>query len=93
MTLDEEDDIVYTLENVSLIEPRPYFALSYCWGDPRVTERIRLGEGTVIVTASLVRGLRVVRKLLHSMDRSVKSVKLWVDAVCINQNDARERSQ
>lgn len=92
MTLDEEDDIVCTLENVSLIEPRPYFALSYCWGDPRVTERIRLGEGTAIVTTSLARGHSSCTEVTALHGQICKVCKI-MGGRCVYQSKRRSRAK
>ncbi|KAF2229511.1 HET-domain-containing protein [Viridothelium virens] len=64
----------------------PYDALSYTWGDPEKTESILCNDAVRIgVTANLGKALHRVR--LPSEVRHV-----WVDQVCINQNDIRERN-
>jgi hypothetical protein len=94
LRIEEENKIIScSLEHLSLIEPGPYFALSYCWGNPGSRARILLGGGTAEVTASLEEALRAVRKSLCSVDGIGKLIRIWVDALCINQNDGQERSQ
>jgi len=67
------------------LESNPvYDALSYRWGDPIFTGRIILEDNPFPVTPSLENALRHVR-LPHNVRY------LWADAVCINQNDDRER--
>ncbi|KAH6672179.1 heterokaryon incompatibility protein-domain-containing protein [Halenospora varia] len=63
-----------------------YEALSYCWGAPGFTKTISVNNHTVQVTANLFAALRQ-----FSLDGT--HVKLWVDALCINQADVEERSR
>ena len=73
-----------TLEKTSLITPSKYTALSYCWGDPTVTENIIIGDVDTPVTVNLADALRQLRAM--GVDR------IWVDALCINQMDRQEKS-
>lgn len=68
----------------------PYEALSYTWGNPRVTSEayIQGTSGDVIpiqITTNLVSALKHVR-LAHQIRT------LWVDALSINQADIPERN-
>lgn len=63
-----------------------YAALSYAWGDASDTVDLILNGAPVKVTRNLEAGLRMLR----DEDR-LKGQKLWVDALCINQNDLIER--
>ncbi|KAF1363441.1 hypothetical protein EJ07DRAFT_162712 [Lizonia empirigonia] len=60
-------------------------SLSYVWGDPRVTTPIDLHGHPFPVTSNLFSALKHLR--LRDTERV-----LWVDALCINQDDNRERS-
>jgi Heterokaryon incompatibility protein (HET) len=62
-----------------------YKALSYCWGDPGCTGEITLNGRIVKVRKNLESALRHLRD-------GTKEELLWVDALCINQNDLDERS-
>jgi len=55
-----------------------YEALSYYWGNPKVTEEIIVNNCPLQVTTNLASALRVLSK--NGMGR-----KLWIDAICINQ--------
>jgi hypothetical protein len=79
------------IEHVSLINPGSYSALSYCWGDPRSTKTISLNGINVEITAKLYAALLQVQSL-DARERFVEPIRLWVDAICINQADAEERS-
>ncbi|KAI1755452.1 heterokaryon incompatibility protein-domain-containing protein [Xylaria castorea] len=69
----------------TLDEGPRYDALSYCWGDPKATQPITLDGHPLNVTAELERALRHLRVLDENRT-------LWIDALCINQNDAIERN-
>ncbi|KAI0378564.1 heterokaryon incompatibility protein-domain-containing protein [Hypomontagnella monticulosa] len=65
--------------------PEPYIALSYAWGDPGQTKPITVNGVRMQVTMNLHNALRHIRK------RRKRTV-LWVDAICINQEDDDEKS-
>ncbi|KAF3806651.1 Heterokaryon incompatibility protein 6 [Colletotrichum gloeosporioides] len=62
-----------------------YEALSYTWGDPTRTKTIAINDQKVAVTTNLYNAL------LHLRDPEKDRI-LWVDALCINQQDAFERT-
>ncbi|TLD33499.1 hypothetical protein PspLS_01055 [Pyricularia sp. CBS 133598] len=66
------------------VEGVPYEALSYTWGDATDQHEIELNGKGHLVTSNLYQALRDLR--LENEDRV-----LWVDAICINQQDVRER--
>ncbi|TLD16372.1 uncharacterized protein PgNI_00620 [Pyricularia grisea] len=66
------------------VEGVPYEALSYTWGDATQQHEIELNGKAHLVTSNLYQALRDLR--LENEDRV-----LWVDAICINQQDVRER--
>lgn len=68
-------------------QSQPYEALSYLWGDPTVTEAIRLGGDSALnLTSSIADALRRLR--LPDRTRAI-----WADQICVNQKDKAERSQ
>lgn len=82
------EDVMVSLKYASLINSPEYIALSYCWGDASEKKKINIKDwGDVEVTTNLEEALRSVR------NGSPKSIMLWVDALCINQQDTQERSQ
>jgi len=87
--------ITCSLEHVSLINPPEYTALSYCWGDANKTVAINLqGWGDVQVSSNLEEALVHIRDMDHpDIGMGGKGMALWVDALCINQQDPVERSQ
>ncbi|KAI8961832.1 HET-domain-containing protein [Daldinia sp. FL1419] len=65
-----------------------FVALSYVWGDQSIRRDIIVDGVTISVTASLEGALRELR--CHS--RIQQGFFVWVDALCINQEDLDERS-
>lgn len=63
-----------------------YEALSYVWGSAVRSELIHTDDGSLYVTRNLYSALLELR------DRVLPRI-LWVDAVCINQDDLEERSR
>ena len=66
-----------------------YAALSYVWGDPADTKAIILNGAVVRVQ----RNLEAVLRTLSSRAEFHGNYRLWVDAICINQNDMKEKSR
>ncbi|KAH8885912.1 heterokaryon incompatibility, partial [Thozetella sp. PMI_491] len=63
-----------------------YEALSYSWDDPYAPSLLPNGKYTVLVTPNLFLALRALQ--LENKPRS-----LWIDALCINQSSAEEKSR
>ncbi|OCK89825.1 HET-domain-containing protein, partial [Cenococcum geophilum 1.58] len=61
-----------------------YEALSYIWGGTEMSERIKINGRTLSITENLYLALQYLR--LQDTDRI-----LWVDAICINQSNEKER--
>jgi hypothetical protein len=74
------------LETVSSESNPAYTALSYTWGSPLLCKPIRIDGMIVQVRASLEEALRHVRQ-------PSQPVCLWVDVICIDQNNTKERSE
>jgi hypothetical protein len=72
-----------SLDKASLIEPPKYRAISYCWGDPLITKSIIVNGCTIQVTTNLEAALQELR--------AQEFKTLWIDALCINQQDLVER--
>ncbi|RFU34236.1 hypothetical protein B7463_g2103, partial [Scytalidium lignicola] len=63
-----------------------YTALSYVWGDPADKKQIIVNGCSFHITPNLESALR------HLRDKS-RVLRIWVDALCINQSDVAERNQ
>jgi hypothetical protein len=73
----------------------PYIALSYTWGDPHDTVPILCNGRVIAVTRNLKEALWQFRedrkRLVRAMPDS-QSLNFWVDAICINQTNKKEKS-
>ncbi|PKK50079.1 hypothetical protein CI102_4728 [Trichoderma harzianum] len=63
----------------------PYEALSYTWGSAKAPENITVNGKLLAVTENLYKALQQLR--YPNQER----ILLWVDAICINQDDNKER--
>ncbi|KAK3718490.1 hypothetical protein LTR37_004994 [Vermiconidia calcicola] len=74
------------LRIVSLESEPPYEALSYTWGSSSESKTMQIDKRhSINITDNLFRALRRMRG--HLLSRT-----LWIDAVCINQDDGSEKS-
>ncbi|ESZ98830.1 ankyrin repeat and SAM domain containing protein 6 [Sclerotinia borealis F-4128] len=62
----------------------PYAALSYTWGCTEKSVKITVDNTTIKITSNLYSALRHLR--LEDKDRI-----LWIDAICINQDNVQEK--
>ncbi len=79
------DDIHISLYTYNVDEAPSYGALSYAWGDPHDTRAIFVNGRSTKVTRSLYTALLRLRQ-------ETMSTRLWVDAICINQEDDDEKT-
>ena len=84
----DADDCVLScgLEDCRLSDDPSYEALSYTWGQPIFPEILHTDNGVLKITENLALALRRLR-----FKERVRY--LWIDAVCINQNDATDKSR
>lgn len=83
-----------------LLETSPsYCALSYVWGDEKDTRPITVNGQSFNVTINLFTGLQELRKWQQAQKPIYQNVKLdlqtrfWIDAICINQANIKEKSE
>ena len=74
-----------TEDGVTASDHVPYLALSYVWGDPSDPKTILVNGVPFKVTQNLERALM-------DLEPNIK-LPIWIDAVCINQNDEDEKGQ
>ena len=78
--------VVVDLEHLEKAPFSSYEALSYTWGDPGLPRvPCKVNNQDYAITANLQSVLKQIRK------RSNKRY-VWVDALCINQDDLAERA-
>lgn len=82
------NEIYGTVETTCLSAHPKYCALSYEWGQARDRKAITLNGQQVDIRDNLWRCLSRLRRQTHDDD-----IVLWVDAICINQDDVVERNQ
>jgi hypothetical protein len=84
--------LIGRLYTTSIESPSPYIALSYVWGLGDKSQSIHLsnsndnGDAVVHITESLETALRHFRK-------PDEVITLWIDQICINQADNKEKGQ
>ncbi|KAI0471276.1 heterokaryon incompatibility protein-domain-containing protein [Xylaria cf. heliscus] len=76
-----ECELIHTTLNDNVI---PYEAVSYTWGTLKREKYIYLTGGLLPVTSNLW-------QVLHDLRRPDSDRYLWVDGICINQDDDLER--
>jgi len=64
----------------------PYTALSYVWGDPKRTAKIIIDNQPFTVTANLA-------SVLDNLRDEKVAIRVWADAVCMDQSNIPERNQ
>ncbi|KAH7393867.1 heterokaryon incompatibility protein-domain-containing protein [Phaeosphaeria sp. MPI-PUGE-AT-0046c] len=79
------EDLCCRIAHTSLSHRAGYEALSYTWGSPHRTHRIQCNDGYLYVTTTLRDALTILRY-------AKKSRTLWIDQLCINQEDVEERN-
>ncbi|VUC38080.1 unnamed protein product, partial [Clonostachys rosea] len=89
--LSTEPEISCRLEVANLGDAKQFNALSYVWGDPTVTDTILVNGHRIQATTNLVSALQYAPRHLGESKHAM-SLKLWVDAICINQEDLKEKS-
>lgn len=75
-----------TLEIVSLDSRPRYEALSYVWGDASVRNEILVDGLPLLITQNLFVALNHFRHVEEEL-------RIWIDAICVNQDDLIERGQ
>jgi hypothetical protein len=82
----EADVLACEIQTFTLTQAPQYFALSYTWG-PRdsILKRIVIGSVTCDVSKTVEEALRRLRDLKGEL-------WIWVDQICINQEDDNEKS-
>jgi hypothetical protein len=75
------EGVLLTVSNVPLYLPK-YTAISYAWGaDKSKPELISLGDNGALPLTSTA---------AHILRRTSRRLPLWIDSICINQNDGEE---
>lgn len=90
ISITDDDQLQATITSVRFDRENPpiYSALSYVWGSAQLTTPLQCtGNKPLYITPTLHEALRNVAT--HLLDQEF----IWVDQICINQQDLKERSQ
>lgn len=80
----EEDNISGEIFTINLDGSHRFTALSYAWGDNRHVVNIETNGGLLPITLSLKTALQGLRE--------AEPLDLWIDQICINQDDDDEKA-
>ncbi|KAL8627254.1 hypothetical protein Q9189_007044 [Teloschistes chrysophthalmus] len=80
----DPDEIEVELETYQIDQCPPFNALSYAWGDPSELQVMTLNGLRHAVTRNLYSALKHLQPQLEDQP-------MWIDALCINQQDTKER--
>jgi hypothetical protein len=83
---DSDSPVSCSLRHVTFGQKPMYEALSYTWGNDGPRMKILINDKDFFVGEPLYRALRCVRA-------RKEVISLWVDAICINQDDVEERNR
>lgn len=79
------------LEVVKLDSPPRYYAVSHCWGAPAEDGLLKIGNHKMAVSRELASGIMRLKRLIADYKIDAPAEYIWVDKICINQGDLRER--
>lgn len=87
---EDDEEIECELEQLALDTKPEYYALSYVWGDQYKRRPILVNRQRFDVTANLYDALHHLRQQYVRWD---SAFSIWIDAICINQEDIDEKSR
>ncbi|KAL2166368.1 hypothetical protein VTG60DRAFT_2901 [Thermothelomyces hinnuleus] len=76
------------LESHPLESPPPYIAISYCWGPSSAQRGMVLDMQGFSISETVLEVLNQVQAWQHA---TKSNELLWIDQICINQNDYNEK--
>ncbi|EAT82442.2 hypothetical protein SNOG_10107 [Parastagonospora nodorum SN15] len=82
-----EHHVVCVMSAWPLDSAPPYSAISYTWGDPALTATITIDGRNMVVGQNCEYALQQT----FAIEKKKKEKYVWVDAVCIDQNNIQER--
>ncbi|KAE9365790.1 hypothetical protein N431DRAFT_562510 [Stipitochalara longipes BDJ] len=81
-----------SLHQASLDDPPEYHALSYAWKDDSVDDPSNDSQCIIVDGRSLIVGCNLGAALQARRVRNDGHIPIWIDAICINQEDLSEKS-
>lgn len=88
-----EPEIAFKTHVVSLLDDPIFTALSYVWGYPPTWVDVIVDGAKTPVTENLTNAVKDIYALWAQQHpkRILESMRLWADAICINQQDVVEK--
>jgi hypothetical protein len=86
---ENRDSLIGELLEYAIDQDPPYSCISYTWGIADATQSIEIKGQRLSITDTVYNLLRLIR----AYQRSTVPELLWIDSICINQEDIDERSQ
>ncbi|KAK4031280.1 heterokaryon incompatibility protein-domain-containing protein, partial [Parachaetomium inaequale] len=94
---DPDAPIRCTVSEAKFSERPQYEALSYMWGDEAFRRPIFINDQQLQITQNLSDALHFLRLRQRDSNGSgaagLPSLRYWIDAICINQNDVHEKNK
>ncbi|KAF3009729.1 hypothetical protein E8E13_009166 [Curvularia kusanoi] len=90
-TSDESTSITISLRHANLDDAPRFYALSYTWGDETPTTQITIQDDNGMGDVSVRRNLYEFLMEARQSTKYWSSAWIWIDQICINQNDHNER--
>ena len=81
--------IICHLHQVPLTQDIKFIALSYAWGKMNLNQTITLNRRRFKITSNLYDALDQLRSSVSDFTTSY----VWIDAICINQEDTKEKEK
>lgn len=81
----EDKQLHCTIEEVSLGSDPVFQAISYTWGENLFPCTLLCGSDTIKITQNL-------HDALQNFRQPDEELRIWIDAICINQSDTKEKS-
>ncbi|KAF4434511.1 heterokaryon incompatibility het-6 [Fusarium acutatum] len=81
----ENSEPIYNFRVVPLENPPEYTAISYCWDNSTNIARIRFHNGDSLPLS------QTLLDLFNSLRKKSSKFTVWIDAICINQEDTAEK--
>ncbi|OQU95015.1 Ankyrin repeat-containing protein [Cladophialophora immunda] len=78
----------YKMAHASLQRDPEYFAVSYCWGAPVPDGALK----EIFLNGLSVRIRPTLYSFLETITIHYPGIRIWIDAICINQSDGAERN-
>jgi Heterokaryon incompatibility protein (HET) len=83
---DEDGNLIGELISKPLDTAKGFTAISYTWGEEKETHELSINGHKHLIS-------RNAHEILHYFATSVDNSLLWIDTICVDQNDDKDKSQ